>query len=1140
MIINYTKVFPCNRQDYRTISKAMRITVFFLTVLILQVSAESRAQINITKKNAPLREIVKVLSEQSGVDFIYADRDLKRAHPVTVKLHNASLEKALAICFDGQPLDYSIRDRTVLVRRKVATNITRKRSPDLPESPEQAVQSGMTGKVTDENGLPLEGTTILVKNFSAATKTDADGNFRLDLPDQARVLVFTRLGYETQEVELKGRSSLEISLRAAMNDLEEAVVIGYGTQKRSDLTGAISRVDARDFESQSATNLSEFLSGTVAGIASSQATGAGGGGSLEVRGANSITAGTSPLIVLDGVIYNGALQDINPFDIATIDVLQDASSAAVYGARAASGVIIVTTKRGNSEVPTVTLSSMWGLASVSNDYKPFDAEGYLRFRQDLMQQMAPRDGEGYYSNPGQLPENVSLEQWRNYSNNADADNTVEWLKRLRLNNLEIEGFQQGRVIDWYDKRMQQGLRHNNDIALSGKASRLNYYLSTGYTDNEGIIYGDRLKTWRTRLNLEGDVAEFLKIGVNTQFATSDNSSVPAGGINRLSPYGKFMEDDGMLVRFPQEDPSFSNAFLEPYYKDQYRKNNRLFATFYAELKLPFGIKYRASFQNRLVTEKDYNFWPSTTMMGGVTRRNGYGTRSDEHSYEWMVDNILTWSQRFDKHAFDFTFLVNAEKLQIQQSFQENENFGPNENLSWHGLQYGANPSINNNDRVRTGDALMARMNYNYDERYLFTLSWRRDGFSAFGQNNPRGFFPSAAFAWRLSQERFFDVAWINDLKMRVSWGVNGNRDVPGYAALSNLARNAYFDGSNVVVGLTNSSMANPNLKWEGTEAYNIGFDLTAFDSRLTATIDAYKGTTYDLLLDRRLPRIIGYESVTTNLGELSNRGINATVQGQIIKKENLNWRSSFVFSLNRNRIDRLWGDMMEEEVNGQLVQREVPDYANGYFPGEALDRIWDYRIQGIWQVEEAEAAAQYGLRPGEYRVEDVNADGAYRQFDDKQFIGWHQPRYTLGWRNDFSFWKYFDANIFIRADLGHMGSRDDFNHSSSNIYDRANTLDIPYWTPENRSNTHPRLNVNYRLFEGGINMYESRSFLRLQDVAIGYRLPKEVLDKVSMNNLRFFLSARNLLTLTKWTGWDPESQNSPMPRIFTLGFNASF
>src|SRR5690606_26815526 len=346
----------------------------------------------------------------------------------------------------------------------------------------------------------------------------------------------------------------------------------------------------------------------------------------------------------------------------------------------------------------------------------------------------------------------------------------------------------------------------------------------------------------------------------------------------------------------------------------------------------------------------------------------------------------------------------------------------------------------------------------------------------------------------LFRSRFFDVAWVNDLKMRVSWGMNGNRDVPAYAALSNLARNAYFDGSNVVVGLTNSSMANPNLRWEGTEAYNIGFDLTAFDSRLTATVDAYKGTTYDLLLDRRLPRIIGYESVTTNLGELSNRGINATVQGQIIKRENLNWRSSFVFSLNRNRIDRLWGDMMEEEVNGQLVQREVPDYANGYFPGEALDRIWDYRIQGIWQVEETEAAAQYGLRPGEYRVEDVNADGAYRQFDDKQFIGWRQPRYTLGWRNDFSFWKHFDANIFIRADLGHMGDRGDFNHSSSNIYDRANTLDIPYWTPENRSNTHPRLNVNYRLFEGGINMYESRSFLRLQDAAIGYRLPKELLD----------------------------------------------
>ena len=1139
MIINYTKVVRCNTSIYRPIWKVMRITVFLLTVLIMQVSAESMAQITINKKNTPLRDIVKVLSEQSGFDFVYADQDLKQARPVSVKLYNASLEHALAVCFAGQPLDYAVRDRTVLVRRKTTTKKSNLNMVAVVE-PIEPLQISLSGRVVDEKGLPLEAATVSLKSFSITTQTDANGNFMIDIPANGRTLVFSLVGFESQEVAINGRSNLEITMRPAVNDLDEAVVVGYGTQKRSDLTGAISRIDARDFETQSATSLSEFLSGTVAGIASSQATGAGGGASLEIRGANSITAGTSPLIVLDGVIYNGALQDINPFDIATIDVLQDASSAAVYGSRAASGVIIVTTKRGTSEVPTVTVSSMWGLASTSNDYRPFDAAGYLRFREDLMQQMAPRDAEGYYMNPEKLPANVSLEQWRGYSNNVDDDNTVEWLKRLRLNSTEIEGFQQGRIIDWYDKRMQQGLRHNSDIALSGKGSRVNYYLSTGYTDNEGIIYGDRIKTWRTRLNLEGDVANFFKVGMNAQFASSDNSSVPAGGINRLSPYGRFTDDDGMLVRFPQEDPSFPNEFLDAYYKDQYVKNNRLFATFYAELKLPFGIKYRASFQNRLVTEKNYNFWPSTTMEGGIRRQNGYGNRSDEHSYEWMLDNILTWSQRFDKHAVDFTFLVNAEKLQIQQSFQENENFGPNENLSWHGLQYGANPSINNNDRVRTGDALMARMNYNYDERYLLTLSWRRDGFSAFGQNHPRGFFPSAAFAWRLSQEQFFNVAWVDDLKMRFSWGVNGNRDVPTYAALSNLSRNPYFDGTNVVVGLTNSSMANPNLKWEGTEAYNIGVDLTAFDRKLMVTLDAYQGTTYDLLLDRRLPRIIGYESVTTNLGELSNRGINATVEGQLIKKENLTWRSSLVFSLNRNRINRLWGDMIEEEVNGQMVTREVPDYANGYFPGEALDRVWDYRIEGIWQVEEADVAGQFGMRPGEYRVEDVNADGAYRQFDDKQFIGWRQPRYTLGWRNDFNFLTYFDLNIFVRADLGHIGERGDFNHSSSNIYDRANTLDIPYWTAENRSNTHPRLNVNYRLFEGGINMYESRSFLRLQDASIGYRMPQNIIDKVSINQLRFFVSARNLLTWSNWSGWDPESQNSPMPRIFTLGLNASF
>lgn len=1125
--------FKFKSADFKFI-RTMKLIAIILLISMSQVSAKVFSQeITLSMKNSSLETVLTEIRKQSGYKLLYNASLLSNTKRVTLDLKKLSVKESLDLALKGQQLGYIINDKAII--------IVRERSQTNSSVPTGILQQQVVvrGVVVDRTNTPMAGVTILEKGTQNGTTTKEDGTFVINVSNITSHLIIRSLGYQEKQVEVSG-GELTIMLEEDFSDLEEVVVVGYGTQKRSDLTGAISRIDARDFENQSATNLGEFLSGTVAGISSSQGTKASGGASLEIRGTNSIKAGTSPLIVLDGVIYNGALQDINPFDITSIDVLQDASSAAVYGARAASGVIIVTTKKGTSEVPSVTFSTTLGVASTSRDYKPFDGVGYLNFRKDLMQQMAPRKEVGYYFNPDQLPENVTLEQWRGYSNNVNQDNTVEWLRRLRLNNIEIEGYQQGRTFDWYDKRMQNGMLYNSDISLSGKGNRVNYYLSTGYTNNKGIIFGDQIKTWRTRLNLEGNVASFLKVGLNSQFANSDNSSVQAGGITSLSPFGVFDNEDGTLVRYPQDDSLFPNPFLDTYYKDQLIQNNRLFATFYGELKLPFGIKYRISFQNRLATGKNYNFWPSNTITGGVTRQNGYGNRRDEHSYEWMVDNIVTWSRRFGKHAIDLTLLANAEKLQVKESFQENENFQPNENLSWHGLQYGLNPSIENNDKVQTGDALMARMNYNLDDRYLFTLSWRRDGFSAFGQNHPRGFFPSAAFAWRVSQERFFNTSWVDDLKLRLSWGVNGNRDVSTYAALSNLSKNPYFDGTNVIVGLTNTSMANPNLKWEGTEAYNMGVDLSTFGNKLNFTIDAYKGTTHDLLLDRMLPKIIGYVSVATNLGRISNKGINATVDGKLLNNENLSWRSSLVFSLNRNRIDRLWGDMIEEVINGQSVIKEVPDYANEYFPGQALDRVWDYKIVGIWQEDEIDEAKKYGLRPGEYKAEDVNTDFSYRQMDDKQFLGWTKPRFTLGWRNDFNFLKYFDVNIFLRADLGHIGKRGDFNHPNSNTYDRSNALDIPYWTSENRSNSFPRLNVNYRLFEGGISMYESRSFLRLQDIGVGYKLPSHIIDRVSVDQFRFFISARNLLTLTKWTGWDPEAQNSPMPRSFTMGLNVSF
>lgn len=1007
------------------------------------------------------------------------------------------------------------------------------------------------GKVLAESGEALPGATITIETNSNSQKNsltaDASGAFTLTgLSASGKYnLVFEHVGYQAETLRnysvLQGENNvLLIRMKSVNKNMDEVVVVGYGTSKKKDLTGSITRVNAARYATQASTNLSEFFTGTVAGLSANQGTTAGGGGELEIRGANSILASNSPLIVLDGVIYNGSMGDINPADVETIDILKDASAAAVYGSQSANGVIIITTKKGKKELPTIGLSVSAGYTEAARDYKPFGPGAYLQYRKDLFDIVKPQQ-KYYYNSPFTLPGDVSREQWRAYSNNPNANDTVEWLNRLNLNNVEIQNYRSGQTIDWYRKVMQRGLRQNYDLNFSGGGNSINYYFSTGYTKNVGIVKGDEIKVLRTRVNLDAKIADFIHTGVNAQFSSTDNGAVPvnASGIEWLSPYGSMFNDDGSLKLNPQDDAVFRNPFLDNYYKKELNRTNALFATLYTEIKLPFGFSYRISFQNRLSNTKNYQFWPSNTVTGGITHINGYGSRQDDNLYEWMVDQILRWTKTFGQHSFDATFLSNAEKLLSWSSVQTNENFQPSQNLNWHGLQFGSNPTINNDDLKRTGDALMARVNYSFADRYLLTASLRRDGFSAFGQLHPRAYFPAAAFAWRISQEPFFKVDWIDQLKLRSSWGVNGNRSVGTYAALANLDRNVYFDGTQVVTGVTNTSLANPNLKWEQTTSMNAGFDLTILKNRVNITADVYRSTTNDLLLNRQLPVIMGYQSVTTNLGEVSNKGLELTVSGIAIERDHLKWESSLNFSLNRNKIEKLWGDYIDVVENGKTIRKEVPDYANNWFPGQAIDRIWSYDIIGIWQKDQAAAARKYGLSPGDFRARDVNGDSAYRQFDDKVFLGWKNPRYQLGWRNDFTIFKNISCSFFLRADLGHKGRRADFNHTSSNTYDRSNTWALPYWSLENPSDRYPRLNVNYNAYEGGIALYEPASFIRMQDVSVGYSFSSKTLQQVKLKQLKLFVSARNLFVITKWTGWDPESLNSPMPRTCTIGLNAS-
>lgn len=1000
----------------------------------------------------------------------------------------------------------------------------------------------ISGVVTDAGtGETLPGVNIILSGGTSGTVSNMEGEYSLQISGENTVLVFSFIGYVTQEVAVGNQNIINVSLDSDAADLDEVVVVGYGTVKKRDLTGSVERIEAEAFQNQTMTQLTDMLTGTVAGFNANQSTSAAGGSTLEVRGPTSLNAGTSPMIVLDGVVYKGSLQDINPHDIESIDILKDASSAAVFGSKAASGVILITTKQGERGKPTINYSSRFGIAEPANDRKPLGPDEYIQFRTDYFRTVFPQTPYHFYTHPNELPNDLSLEEWRGFSNNPLADDIQEYMSRLRLFPIEQENFLAGKTVDWYDVVMRRGFRQTHDLSIGGGADGFNYYWSIGYTDNEGIRIGDEYSTIRSRLNVDFKVADWLNIGVNAQFSDRDESGVPASmGFYSNSPYGRQFDEAGNLERLPHGHTF--HPLIDHYRTSKLRKINSLFTTMYADVKLPLGITYSVSFQPRYETMKDLRFISTDIRLGGrPSEDQSQGTRDEYSHYEWMVDNLLKWNKEIGHHAIDATLLYNAEETKRWSSSNRNINFYPTEELGYHALQFGNNPSLSNNDYRSTGDAMMARVNYSFMSKYLLTASIRRDGYSAFGLENPRATFPALALAWQLGDEEFFDVDLINRMKLRLSWGVNGNRDIGMYASLARLESNLWYDGTKQRVGVYNSSLANRGLKWERTESINFGVDMGLLEDRIDLSLDYYDMTTTDLLMNRILPSITGFSNVTTNLGELGNKGFETTINTVNISNRNLTWRSNLVFSFNRNKIKHLFGDIGSYTLLGESHVGEVPDYSNEWFPGRAIDVIWDYDVLGVWQTNEADQASTYGMRVGDFKAVDVDGNGVYNELVDKRFIGYKQPRYRLGFRNDFTFLTNFTASVFIRADLGHLGSYSPALNGGWESNDRwnRNVGPVPYWTPENPINDYARLDVSTSGYGGGLMIYKPRSFVRIQDVSLSYSVPSPLAQRLKLNSLRVFGSVRNLATFTKWPHWDPESGSTPMPRIFTTGLRLS-
>lgn len=965
-------------------------------------------------------------------------------------------------------------------------------------------QLNITGLVVDSANEPLIGVTVKAKNANEGTITDLNGQFSLTV-NTGETLVFSYIGYATQEVTVKTIGHLRIVLQERVNMLTETVVIGYGSQSKRNVTGAVSKIKMSETENLPNTSVTQSLRGRVAGVQFTDNGRPGQNGTILIRGPRSLSAGNNPLIVLDGIIYNGVISDINPNDISSMEVLKDASASAIYGSRAANGVILITSKKGVSEKPIIRFNTFYGFSEPGHTVKILSPERYVQKILDF------RREAGLDVDPSQVASYMAPNEGDNYT----AGNTV----------------------DPWDIGTQSAGMQSYDVSISGKTERSSYYMSAALSKEKGIMVNDNQDRVSFRLNLESKITNWLTVGTNTIYARRDFSGVKTNleRLMRTSPYGTIYNEDGTPREFVADgENAAGNMLYDAYYKSNEEIQNNLFASFYANVKIPFieGLSYKVNASPNLRWSHAYN---ATRQDESKTNNMKSAKKVNRNYYDWMVENIINYNRYIGRdHHIDVTLLYSRNATEFENT-TANSSMMTSDALGWNNLKLGETQTVASDANETQGVSYMARLNYRFKERYLATFTVRRDGSSVFAADNKYATFPSGALSWLVSEEEFMKgIKPIDMLKLRVSYGAVGNQAISPYQSLSKLGTTQYVfgDGGTTSLGYYPGNMANSGLKWETTYTTNIGLDFEILNGRIGGTIEWYNMDTKDLLVQRSLPRMTGFPSVWTNLGEVNNRGIELTLNTVNVRLKDFEWSTNFTFSSNRNKIVHLY----KSDTDGD--GKEDDDIGNNWFIGQPITVYYDYVFDGIYQEGDD---LPVGFKPGYTKVKDLDGDGNITADKDRKIIGQGgQPKYRWGLNNNFRY-KNFNLSIFLNAMQGWKSS---FGLVGRGPVERSlNFIDVGWWTPENKSNTRPSLMHENKYNH---NWYYSRNFVRIQDVSLTYDVPQKLLSKVGISTLRLSVSGKNLYTFTDWIGADPESGGSdwsdmyPMPRTIVFGINLGF
>ncbi len=981
------------------------------------------------------------------------------------------------------------------------------------------------GTIQDEKGEPVIGAALMVKGSMIGSVTNELGEYSLEVPANATLEV-SSIGYATTEVPVNGRNTIHIILKEDTTELEATVVVAYGEVREKDFTGAVQQIKVAQSPQafMGMNSPAEFLRGNVPGVQMAQSGTVGANPTMLVRGRRSLGSTSSePLLVVDGMIYKGSMNDIDPNNIESISVLKDASSLAAYGSQAAQGVIMITTKKGVSGKPVIEFSTTQSFNTPTYKHKYFDGEGYLAIRNARI---------GNYDKP--------------------TDTSV-------LSDLEKKNWAAGKSTDWFDLATRVGHTQNYNVRLSGATESVNYSLSLGHSNQNGIQVGNNFKRTNVSGRVNTKINQYLDAGLSIDYSAtgSEGGSSDLSAV-RTSPLGSpTFDESGLIRKFPTGNDNMSTHPLwgteKSHGYEREMNNLRLTLNGFIEVKAPWvkGLSYKMNVSyGRSVSDNSTfsheTYFPSMASGNNENNYNEFsltqanGSLMNGKNINWVIDNIITYAHSFGKHGINSSLVYTRDSdMNRSQSIRGSDfsDFG-NTLLGWYGLNQAGTRTIEAGSYSLHNDiGYLARMMYSYDARYSLNLSFRRDGSSVFGADRKWGNFPAVGAAWTISNERFMSkVRNIDNLKLKASWGINGSQTLAPYGTLSSitLGKNSIglqeIDGGNVNTLYSQyvSAIGNPDLGWQQTESLNIGLEASAFNRRINGEINTYFSKTTDQIFSRTIPIMgAGVSSQMATMGQINNWGIEAVINGSIFQKKDFNWNSQMTFNLNRNKLIKLWGGEDEQD-----------DLTRGYFIGKSLDVIWWYDQKGI--IQEDHTGSVPSRMAGYGDVIDQDGNGQLNN-DDKVFLGNSKENFRLTWSNTLNY-KRFQFFFMLTGTFGGRGyalADNTFARYTHMGMAYTNSLEMPYWTPSNHSNKYvsPENSETNNFWR----IYNSYANIRLQNLSLSYDLTPLV-KSVGIKGARITASGQNLFYIApKWELSDPDARSvsALLMRTFTLGFNIS-